>query len=294
MIGIPDIKRGRRAEALGLRGWGSGPPAGDGPPTGLYRLYGDDDRLLYVGISLSVASRLSQHSHDKSWWADVRHITVEHFENRTTARWAERLAILNEKPLHNVVHNVGPQSLDWRPYCMYCELKRADGCGVYTCTQFPALECHRYSESWEAHTCHTVAWLCGECRQEVGKSQITNLVLVEKDVALGEAIHKIMQTHIRQDYITQALWGIYGIAPDGLFWAANDAIRRQRDEEIMPAMREAVDKWAARFDHTSKDPDIGAEQLRAARPNDVWAISRSDETSDGLRLKLTNIESVSG
>lgn len=231
---------------MGLRGWGSEPPAGDGPPTGLYRLYGDDDRLLYVGISLSVASRLSQHSHDKSWWADVRHITVEHFENRTTAAWAERLAIRNEKPLHNVAHNVGPHSLDWRPYCMHCDLKRADGLGVYTCTQFPALadECNRYRTGWEAHTCHTVAWLCCECRQKIRESQITNWVSVEKGDVLGDAIHRIMRSLSRDHYIAQALWGIYGIAPDHLNWEINDDVRKQRQEEMMPRMREAVEKLA--------------------------------------------------
>jgi hypothetical protein len=75
--------------------------------TDLYRFYDADDRLLYVGISLHAAQRASEHRRDKPWWPDVARMNVEHLDgDRKTAEAAERRAIVNERPLHNVTWNV--------------------------------------------------------------------------------------------------------------------------------------------------------------------------------------------
>lgn len=84
--------------------------------TTLYRIYGLVDqrdksglgpcgvRLLYVGITDRYDSRMVQHS-EKHWWASVKRITREEFDDRNLAARAEREAIASEKPLHNRAHN---------------------------------------------------------------------------------------------------------------------------------------------------------------------------------------------
>jgi hypothetical protein len=73
----------------------------------LYRFYGSDERLLYIGISVNPWSRFKQHRDDKQWWDDIAQITMEKYPSRETVLEAERRAIGAEKPEHNVVHNRG-------------------------------------------------------------------------------------------------------------------------------------------------------------------------------------------
>lgn len=75
----------------------------DHSPTDLYRFYGSDGQLLYVGISLSAAHRASQHRAEKPWWPDVARMDVEHFDNRVDAARAEMVAIKAEHPRYNIV-----------------------------------------------------------------------------------------------------------------------------------------------------------------------------------------------
>lgn len=77
--------------------------------THLYRFFGDDDRLLYVGITHHPASRFSKHKREKPW-AEIRRIELEHFPDRDAAETAERAAIQNEGPVWNVVHTGGQRS----------------------------------------------------------------------------------------------------------------------------------------------------------------------------------------
>lgn len=68
--------------------------------TALYRHFGADGELLYVGIAASPMSRTAQHV--ASEWADqVASITFEWHESRTAALNAETRAVLTEAPLHN-------------------------------------------------------------------------------------------------------------------------------------------------------------------------------------------------
>lgn len=69
--------------------------------TQLYRHFDASGRLLYVGISLSAISRLSQHSGDSHWFGDIANVTVERFETRRDALHAEADAIASEDPLYN-------------------------------------------------------------------------------------------------------------------------------------------------------------------------------------------------
>ncbi|WP_405888827.1 GntR family transcriptional regulator [Streptomyces sp. NBC_01136] len=73
--------------------------------TALYRLYGADDRLLYVGISNEPKERMKAHAADKPWWGQVETRDFEWFETRERAAKAEVDAIRLEQPLHNHAHN---------------------------------------------------------------------------------------------------------------------------------------------------------------------------------------------
>jgi predicted GIY-YIG superfamily endonuclease len=70
----------------------------------LYRFYGDDDRLLYIGISSQTATRIGQHVGDKDWFQYVARATFEHYPTREVAAAAEKRAIKAEQPLYNLAH----------------------------------------------------------------------------------------------------------------------------------------------------------------------------------------------
>lgn len=76
------------------------------PPerTALYRLYGTEGRLLYVGISASPERRWIQHAEDKLWWPAVVRRDTEWFATRPEAAAAEVTAIRSERPCHNELH----------------------------------------------------------------------------------------------------------------------------------------------------------------------------------------------
>jgi predicted GIY-YIG superfamily endonuclease len=74
-------------------------------PTALYRHFAIGGQLLYVGISLSLAHRLSQHMNGAGWATEIARVDVQWFPARHEAEAAERDAIEHEKPLHNKAHN---------------------------------------------------------------------------------------------------------------------------------------------------------------------------------------------
>jgi len=77
--------------------------------TSLYRHYDKAGNLLYIGISLSAVQRLGQHAEHSHWFALISKVTIEHFENRESALAAERAAIIEERPLHNIHHKYGAE-----------------------------------------------------------------------------------------------------------------------------------------------------------------------------------------
>ncbi len=88
----------------------AGPATGSNGRTTLYRLYGSDDTLLYVGISKHALTRIGQHARDKDWYGQVGRMEFEHFNTREEAAAAEVDAIHREAPIHNIAHNVGTGS----------------------------------------------------------------------------------------------------------------------------------------------------------------------------------------
>lgn len=70
----------------------------------LYRHFDADDRLLYVGVSLSTVHRLGQHKDHSHWFEKITKITIERFDSREESLDAETAAIQFERPLYNIVH----------------------------------------------------------------------------------------------------------------------------------------------------------------------------------------------
>ncbi|MEU0181806.1 GIY-YIG nuclease family protein [Streptomyces sp. NPDC006207] len=73
--------------------------------TALYRLFGDDDQLLYVGISSNPKRRWRDHANQKHWWPEVAEKTIEWFESRALAEEAERTEVGERRPRYNRNHN---------------------------------------------------------------------------------------------------------------------------------------------------------------------------------------------
>ena len=84
-------------------------PKEDGPQT-LYRMYDAEDRLLYVGMTSRIESRIRQHGKVKSWWPSVATIRLEQYASRAEAAAAEAEAIRSEQPQFNIMLMPRPES----------------------------------------------------------------------------------------------------------------------------------------------------------------------------------------
>jgi hypothetical protein len=76
-------------------------------PTALYRLFGEDNALLYVGISDTFGRRWHEHAHSQPWWLEVRRQSIDWYPSRQDAEDGEAEAVKNEHPQHNVTYNLG-------------------------------------------------------------------------------------------------------------------------------------------------------------------------------------------
>lgn len=70
----------------------------------LYRHYNCKGILLYVGVSGKLIKRTKEHT-EKVWFKEISHITVQHFNWQKELFDAERKAIYEECPLHNIKCN---------------------------------------------------------------------------------------------------------------------------------------------------------------------------------------------
>lgn len=73
----------------------------------LYRFYGEDGALLYVGITNSITSRFKWHAAMQPWWSEITSCHVEFLPDRAALQRAEHHAIRFERPKYNVVHSLG-------------------------------------------------------------------------------------------------------------------------------------------------------------------------------------------
>lgn len=80
--------------------------------TGVYRFYDEAELLLYVGVTQGLPKRLQEHRWTE-WHRSIRHVTVEWFDDKYEGLVAEQMAIIKEKPKHNVlVCDVPPNERD--------------------------------------------------------------------------------------------------------------------------------------------------------------------------------------
>lgn len=78
----------------------------DAIPTALYRLFGDGDSRLYIGISDTFGRRWQQHAHSQPWWPEVRRQSIDWYPDRQRAEDAEEKAVRSERPRYNVTYNL--------------------------------------------------------------------------------------------------------------------------------------------------------------------------------------------
>ena len=72
--------------------------------TAVYRFFGADGVLLYVGVTNDVGHRWKKHSAEKPWWSDVQRQTVDWYPSRDAALEHEGAAIKAEHPQYNIMH----------------------------------------------------------------------------------------------------------------------------------------------------------------------------------------------
>lgn len=70
-------------------------------PSAVYRLFDKGGRLLYVGVTFHPKTRYKQHAAEKTWWPLVDCATVQWFDDRSAAEYAEAVAISTETPAFN-------------------------------------------------------------------------------------------------------------------------------------------------------------------------------------------------
>lgn len=67
----------------------------------LYRFFDARDRLLYIGITEILDTRLASHRRRSPWRSEIARHTVEWHSSRRAASDAEVAAIRTERPIHN-------------------------------------------------------------------------------------------------------------------------------------------------------------------------------------------------
>jgi hypothetical protein len=74
----------------------------------VYRCFGTDGQLLYIGTTGHLGRRLAAHA-EKIWFLEVRAITFEWHPDEESALAAERIAIHAEQPKYNIAGRSMPR-----------------------------------------------------------------------------------------------------------------------------------------------------------------------------------------
>lgn len=81
-------------------------------PCYLYRVFGEEGELLYVGVAYSVGRRLAEHQDAAAWWPRATRVELEVHEDRGSALAAETIAIKTEHPIYNIANKTRPELKD--------------------------------------------------------------------------------------------------------------------------------------------------------------------------------------
>src|SRR5689334_6233875 len=82
-----------------------GPPEmsrGKSVSTIVYRVFDEQDRLLYVGVTGGIFLRLGEHTQRSPWVAYAARITLARYSTREAGEAAEKEAIRTEDPVWNM------------------------------------------------------------------------------------------------------------------------------------------------------------------------------------------------
>lgn len=69
--------------------------------TGVYKMYDNNHNLLYVGMTVSLLSRMSDHIKQKEWFTEVEDISITWYSTRFEAEVAEKTSIRWDDPKYN-------------------------------------------------------------------------------------------------------------------------------------------------------------------------------------------------
>ena len=97
----------------------------------VYRFLDSQGAPLYIGCTYDLANRLTQHAQQREWFAEVAHIEADIYPDRASALAAERAAIKQHNPPHNVTYKVRDKERKPRK-CGYCARGRCEGCNGLT------------------------------------------------------------------------------------------------------------------------------------------------------------------
>lgn len=74
----------------------------------IYLLFGERDRLLYVGRARNPGNRFDKHRRHKEWWPEVRSLAIfqvtadDHLSSMRAVATAELIAIQELDPVYNI------------------------------------------------------------------------------------------------------------------------------------------------------------------------------------------------
>lgn len=116
----------------------------------VYRLWGEEGDLLYVGVTAHLRERMWSHQAHKPWWDEVAAITVERHESRQDAERAEAKAILEEVPGKNRNGGSGRRPINLRfETALLVEVDRAARAAGITRTEFMEQACRHAVDEME-------------------------------------------------------------------------------------------------------------------------------------------------
>lgn len=78
-------------------------------PHAVYRIFGENGLLLYVGCSFAPLGRLKNHERFKAWAQSIRSVTLTWYPDKKSGLTAEKIAIQTEFPEWNVYDSFTPK-----------------------------------------------------------------------------------------------------------------------------------------------------------------------------------------
>lgn len=109
-VGYMHVKNGQRVVYCAFcekyNGWNAPKGGRDVPDWRLYRIFGRNQILLYIGMTANWSYRIRDHHKKQPWSAEIRQIILsDPYLDEESLIAAERDAIEEERPKYNIVYN---------------------------------------------------------------------------------------------------------------------------------------------------------------------------------------------